>query len=229
MESKQTVSFLDLVWQYKYWLGAYVLIISTLSFTGLYVLGVVPKELRLLSNTTTASVEAGISAQSDAVPLLVKNPNPSQGVVRVMGELPAQIIIDKIGVNATIANPTKSDIETLNDELLKGVVRYPGSGTLGQGNMFVFGHSSHLRVINNQAYKAFNNLEDLDIGDKIRVRSRTKEYIYTVRSVALADSEEVWVDLSTEKNMLTLSTCDVFGQKQDRYVVQAIFESSINI
>jgi LPXTG-site transpeptidase (sortase) family protein len=144
-------------------------------------------------------------------------------------DFPLRVIIDKVNIDTSISNPTSADISILNNALLKGAVRYPGSGTLGHGNMFIFGHSTGIRVVNNQAYKAFNNLKDVEIGDTIRIQSIDKEYNYKVTSVSMVDSEEAWVTFSQDKNMVTLSTCNVFGQKQDRYVVEAIFVKSIDL
>ncbi|MCC2630859.1 MAG: Sortase domain, partial [Candidatus Paceibacter sp.] len=56
-----------------------------------------------------------------------------------------------------------------------------------------------------------------------------KEYNYKVTSVSMVDSEDAWVTFSDDKNMVTLSTCNVFGQKQDRYVVEAVFIKSISL
>ena len=95
--------------------------------------------------------------------------------------------------------------------------------------MFIFGHNTGIKVVNNQAYKAFNHLKDLTVGDTIRVQSIDGEYNYKVTSVTLVDSTQSWVTFSNDTNMLTLSTCDVFGQKQDRYVVQATFIKSLSL
>jgi LPXTG-site transpeptidase (sortase) family protein len=204
--------FLDLIWQYKYYLVFYVVTISFLSFTALYLLGGVPNELKIVDEplptnpTATSTVKAG-----------------SKTAV----EYPIRIIIDKIGINTSVSNPATADLPLLNNELLKGAVRYPGSGTLGKGNMFIFGHSSGIRVVNNQAYKAFNNLKELRIGDVIQVQSAENQYNYKVTSVKLVDSSEALVTFSDDKNMLTLSTCNVFGQKQERYVVEAIYIKSV--
>ena len=161
-----------------------------------------------------------------------KKPLPSSGKKLEYSfgpEYPMRIIIDKIGVDTSVSNPTSADSTILNTALLKGTVRYPGSGTLGHGNMFIFGHNTGIRVVNNQAYKAFNHLKDLVAGDMIRVQSIGGEFNYKVISVSLVDSAKSWVTFADDTNMLTLSTCDVFGQKQDRYVVQATFIKSLSL
>jgi len=205
-------STLDLVWRYKFYAVFYVLFISFITFTGLYLIGGVPEELRVIDQEQVFSG----TVQSTT----------TDGIVEQL-ELPERIVIDKIGVNTPVSNPDQSDNETLNGALLKGAVRYPGSGTLGRGNMFIFGHSTGLRVVNNQAFKAFNRVRELNIGDQIRIFSKNMEYNYKVLSVKLVDSNTALVDFSRQETMLTLSTCNVFGQKQDRYVVEALFVKSI--
>ena len=75
--------------------------------------------------------------------------------------------------------------------------------------------------MNNPAYKTFNGFKDVKEGDEIRVKGTSQTYLYRVVSVTLADDNEIWVDLSSDKKLLTLSTCNTFGQKQERYVIRA--------
>ena len=142
-------------------------------------------------------------------------------------ENPTQILIEKIGVDMPIANPTSTDINALDEALLGGVVRYPGSGLVGEdANMFLFGHSSYLPVVHNQAFRAFNDLGKLKADDLIRVRSATVESIYRVETVAHAAASDVEVELSHGEKKLTLTTCDSFGKKSDRFIVTAAFVGS---
>ncbi len=143
---------------------------------------------------------------------------------------PVRIIIERIGVDTPIVIPESRDIDDLNTALLSGVVRYPGSGDLDDvSNMFLFGHSTGFRVVQNDAFKAFNGLKDVQENDLIRVQSKTKEYVYRVTKLSLVDAEEALVTFSQTSKKLTLSTCNVFGQKQERYVVEADFVGSYDI
>ena len=139
----------------------------------------------------------------------------------VVGEVPIRIVIDKIGVDATVSNPNTKDVVTLDDYLKQGAVRYPDSGFLGLGNMLIFGHSTGINVVYNQAYKTFNGLKDLKIGDVIKVYGGSTIYEYKVTSVVMKPASEVEINLTSTKNMLTLTTCNVFGAKEDRYIVEA--------
>ncbi len=53
--------------------------------------------------------------------------------------LPERIVIEKINVNTPVINPETRDIAVLDQALLQGVVRFPGSGGLDdESNMFLF-------------------------------------------------------------------------------------------
>ena len=134
---------------------------------------------------------------------------------------PSRIIIAKINVDATIANPNTTNVATLDDYLKKGAVRYPGSGSIGNGNMFIFAHSSDLAVVNNPAYKIFTHIRDLVEGDTIFVYSGANKYTYRVTSVKLVDKNQALVTFDNSRGRLTLSTCNTLGAPGERYVVEA--------
>jgi LPXTG-site transpeptidase (sortase) family protein len=215
---KKSISVLDLVWYYKFRLAFYIVAISFLSFAFLYAINAVPAELQSINETSDTAQAATIDNASST-------PSTSASTTEAIGELPERVVIQKIGVDTVVNNPDTTDSDTLDADLLRGAVRYPTSGTLGSGNVLIFGHSTSLPVVNNQAYKTFVGLKNLNIGDEIQVFSSDKEYDYSVISVTLEDSDQAYVNFSGQ-GMLTLSTCDVFGEKQQRFVVQASFVSS---
>lgn len=140
---------------------------------------------------------------------------------------PIRIVIDSVNIDWIVSSPESASIAVLDQALQEGVVHYPGSGTLSDtSNMFLFGHSSYLPVVYNPAYQVFNNLEKTQIGDYIRVYSNKAEYIYKVSSVSLVDASEAMVTFKTGEKKLTLSTCNSFGSKDERYVVEADFVGS---
>lgn len=145
-------------------------------------------------------------------------------------ELPIKIEAPAIGLATTIENPTVTDIVSLDKELLKGAVRYPTSALLGEtGNVVLFGHSSYLPVVRNQAYKAFNDIQKLVAGDVVTVYSSDTAYTYQVRSVERESTNNAGILLSVTGRVLTLATCDSFGAKTDRFVVTADFVESHSI
>lgn len=155
------------------------------------------------------------------------DPSQESNTPAAPAEEPVRIIADSIGLNETIVNPTSTDIPTLDAALRDGVVRYPGSALVGESaNMFLFGHSSYLPVVYNSNYKAFNNIQKLAIGDEIRIQSRSTESRYKVTSVKLVEADKALVEFSPGIKKLTLSTCNSFGAKGERFVVEAEFVGS---
>lgn len=145
-----------------------------------------------------------------------------------VAELPAKIDVPALGLSAGISNPESADIKTLDGYLLKGAVRYPTSARLGEvGNVVLFGHSSYLPVVDNQAYKTFNGIQKLVLGDVITVYSATTAYEYRVHSVSKESADEnSAIPLAISGKTLTLVTCNSFGAKADRFVVVADFVES---
>lgn len=198
-------------WRSGAFLATFV-VVFFVSFALLDFVGVTP-------NPSLASTEAPAGASE-----------PPDSPVALTTEEPVRIIADSIDLDETIVNPTATDIPTLDAALLKGVVRYPKSALLGEdANMFLFGHSSYLPIVYNSNYKAFNGIQKLVIGDEITVQSRSTEYRYRVSSVRLAEADRALVELSTGVRKLTLSTCNSFGAKGERFVIEAEFVGSSSI
>jgi LPXTG-site transpeptidase (sortase) family protein len=142
-------------------------------------------------------------------------------------ELPVRVVAKDIGLDSEVLNPESTDLDTLNAAVDKAAMRWPTSALLGQdGTVAIFGHSSHLPIVNNQAYKTFNGIEKLKVGQVISVYSGGTEYRYKVNKVRVANAEEDVVELPSTGKYLTLVTCDNFGSKSDRYVVTADFDAA---
>lgn len=139
---------------------------------------------------------------------------------------PSRIIIPSVGIDSVVLQPESPQIDILDKALQSGAVYYPGSGFVEQGNMFIFGHSSRLPVVVNQAYKTFNDIEKSQIGDEIYIYSGGKKYTYVVERVYQADAESAFIDLSRSGRRLTISTCNSFGSKTDRWVVDAVIKEA---
>ncbi|MDP3938817.1 MAG: sortase [Deltaproteobacteria bacterium] len=184
-------------------------------FSSVGVLG----SLDLLPEVSSVSVVAAPAlTASTTTSARVEAPAP------MVAELPTKIAIPAIGLSATIANPTTVDIKILDQALLKGAVRYPTSAKLGEtGNVVLFGHSSYLPVVRNQAYKTFNEIQKLVAGDLVTVSSSGTAYTYRVRSVTKESANNAAIPLQVSGRVLTLATCDTFGAKSDRFVVVADF------
>lgn len=148
----------------------------------------------------------------------------------VVTETPTRIRIAAINLDLPLSNPETRDIAALDEVLKKGPARYVDSALLGEsGNVLIFGHSSHLPVVHNQMYKAFNRVPDLKEGDVIEVEGESKVYSYRVLNVKQVDAEEGIIDLTKTGNRLTIVTCDTLTGKTSRFVVDAELIGSYTI
>lgn len=152
--------------------------------------------------------------------------NAEIAAANVAPVFPERLTIPTLGIDLPIANPNTRNIEALDEELKSAVVRYPDAATLGQqgGNVLIFGHSSHLPIVRNKFFKAFNDIEKLTEGEIITATSGNENYTYRVTRVYQASAaSDDRIALSVPGHRLTLLTCDSFGKKSDRWVVEAEF------
>lgn len=183
-------------------------IILTLTFSSLYLFGLVPESFKYMIGRAPLTESKG----------------------NRVGELPLSIKIPTIGVDTQVYNPATTSATVLDNYLLKGAVRYPGSGLLsGDGNIFIFGHSTGFKIVNNQAFKTFSGLKKLKQGDLVYIYSEGYEYTYKVFSVKIITADKALIEFNTNNKLLTLSTCDTFGAKSDRVVAQSEFVSRTKI
>lgn len=183
-----------------------------------------------VSNATTSTTVPSTSVSSNSYPLAdvsALEPVSSDWIPYAsVGGLnaPKELLIPSVGIRTPVVTPAATDISTLDTALLSGIVRYPSSGEAGErSNMLLFGHSSHLPVVHNPAFKALNGLEGVRLGDEIVVRTGQKDYRYRVYAVRLTTAQEEMISFRTDTRMLTLSTCNTFGSKSERFVVEAVF------
>ncbi len=201
-ESKGQNNIWKFIYKYKFSFILNFFLIFIVTFSVLYLFDLVPQEFNVMIGRYPGQESKGT----------------------LTGDLPLKITIPKIGVDTYVYNPASTSVKVLDDALLKGAVHYPGSALLGgEGNIFVFGHSTGYKIVQNQAYKTFNGIQNLKVGDEISVYSEKSEYVYKVRSVKLETADKALITFNTNDRLLTLSTCNSFGEKSDRYVVEAEF------
>jgi len=188
------------------------LVIFASTYALLSILGFVPNQFKI----------AKVEEIQKPIETFLEDDNTSEEIL-----YPEKVTISKIGVESVIQQPQSQDVAVLDEALTKGAVYYPGSGTINFGNIFLFGHSTNWQIVNNQAYKTFNDLDKLVKGDEIQIDSNGKKYIYKVREVKLLDDSEAFVDFTNTSRTLTISTCNTFGQKQERWVVEANFDREL--
>ena len=203
------------------------LLVLILVFLALRELNVLPEEL---VETSTA---AGVYLETKLISFqnrFLSEETSDEEITFSYGEVwaaGATISIPVIGLEAPIVFPEGHDFKILNEGLLRGAVWYPGSALPGgKGNMLVFGHSSYLPVIQNPSYKVFSGLQKLEPGDFILIKTEKRGYLYRVLSLAVKKADDAKIDFASERKLLTLSTCKIFGGKELRWVVEAEFVKS---
>lgn len=177
----------------------------------LFALDFIPEPKKTSDDTDTEEVRATFTEEVKEIEPVVQR-----------APLPRKIIFDSLGREINVLNPESRAIADLDAALLNGVVRHPDSAELTtDGNVFILGHSSYLPTVFNKNYQAFNGIQDLTWGDTVRLQSDDTEYIYRVQKVYKASASEVIVPFTPGKAKLTLATCNSFGSKDDRFIVEA--------
>jgi sortase (surface protein transpeptidase) len=129
-----------------------------------------------------------------------------------------------------VQNPTTKDLGALDALLTSGPARYVDSAKLGEaGTMIIFAHSSHLPIVHNKMYQAFNKIPDLKAGDSITLTGEDGvRYLYSVSRVYKADAESTSIDMSPSLGTrLVLVTCDTLTGKSARFVLEASLVGTI--
>ena len=192
--------------------------------------GFVPDYIDGSTPTATEITQRGIQSQSDTVvasddATAAPIQNITSGTSATSaGVTPTRIIIPSVGIDLPIQNPSSHNVDTLDALLVNGPARYVESAKLGtSGNLLIFAHSSHLPIVHNQMFRAFNQIPNLVAGDSITiVGADKKEYLYSVTSVQKADASNTTIDLSVKDGTkLTLVTCDTLTGKSARFVLEA--------
>lgn len=176
--------------------------------------------------------ESEDAAVAVVVPELLEQEQVIEPVIEevVTDPLPVSIYFDTLDREVAVLNPASRSIADLDEALLSGAVRHPDSATFSEdGNIFILAHSSYLPNVLNKNFQAFNGIQALTWGDTIRLESGDTEYVYRVQKVYEAKASEVFVPDTPGEAKLTLATCNSFGSKDDRYMVEADLVSSRKI
>lgn len=199
-------------------------VIVTLTYGILYALDFYPEPIETIEEEQSEEVLAPEMAENQVQ-------GQSEVVVRETIEVaphPVKIIFDSLDRSVPVANPTSRDIAVLDEALLSGVVRHPDSADFSEdGNILILGHSSYLPNVFNKNFQAFNGIQGLQWGDIVRVQSQDTEYIYRVQEVYKAKASEITVPETPGEARLTLATCNSFGSKDDRFIVEAVLIDSV--
>lgn len=196
--------------------------------------GFVPCQLDDTCQPAEAAAQTGAVALS-ALPQLgivgaAATSSQAGGPFAASGVEPTRLSIPAVGIDLPVQNPGTRDISALDALLKSGPVRYVDSAKLGEsGNILIFAHSSHLPIVTNKMFQAFNKVPDLVAGDMIELTGRDGvRYLYSVQTVVRADTADgTTIDLSQSGKQLTLVTCDTLTGKSARFVLTAQFVGTV--
>ena len=213
-------------WQIAARLGAFLLVfflIVLVSYAILYAVDFIPEPVSTDGSEEDITEDSGDSSRLGLLGWFSSDePAGSDTSLAVGDSLPMSITFDSLNRTIDVLNPTSRNINDLDRALLSGAVRHPDSADFQDpGNIFILGHSSYLPNVLNRNFQAFNGLQELTWGDTIRLRSTEAEYIYRVDRVYQAKASEIEVPVDTGEAKLTLATCNSFGSRDDRFMIEA--------
>ncbi len=167
-----------------------VLFIAVTSFTIIEIKNLLNQEK--IKNLTEQINTSGSGNGGNIFATLAENENTP---LRVTGNAIAVLDIPAYSIRGQI-------VEGTDDETLKNYIgKFEGSAEAGQiGNFALAAH-------NNIYTEIFRNLYKVQIGDKVRIVTKTSEYIYTVTSTTVVDPSQTEVLDWTNKREITLITC----------------------
>lgn len=201
-------------------------IVTFVSYGLLYAIDFIPEPIEGATEEVSTDVAAD---EIDTEEMKKKVIAKTNGVTEVTAQasVPLTLIFESLDREVKVLNPESRDIASLDKALLSGVVRHPDSADFRNvGNIFILGHSSYLPNVINKNFQAFNGIQKLTWGDTIRLQSSDTEYVYRVEKVYKTLASEATVAPTPGKAKLTLATCNSFGSKDDRFIVEASLVSS---
>lgn len=139
-----------------------------------------------------------------------------------------RISIDSVNINGIkiSSNVESSDENVYNRYLKDGVAHFKGTPLPGDGgNSFIYGHSaisSFFRSHPDLPETIFTRLEDVDIGDTVKIERDDRVLSYTVRRKHIAEAHDFSVfNTTSNKETVTLMTCWPIGIGSKRLILVA--------
>lgn len=126
------------------------------------------------------------------------NNNVESNSMYQVGDVIGILNIPKINIEVAVKEGTDTEI------LKTSVGHFEGTALPGEiGNFSVAGHRAYT------TNKFFSNLDELEIGDEVKVSVQDKTYTYKVNHIEVVDPEQVEVveNINKEAKEITLVTC----------------------
>jgi len=139
-------------------------------------------------------------------------------------EKPNSVEIPSIGVVTDMVLGQTTDVPSLERDLDKGVVYYPGSVLPGQnGQIVVLGHSAPPNWPHIKHDWVFTDIQKLNKGDQIILYFNNREYVYKVieTNIIKRGQDVGTFGLTGKNNVLTIVSCWPPGKDYQRIAVSA--------
>lgn len=140
-----------------------------------------------------------------------------------------RIIVPKLGKNIPLIDVNHDEGVSYTEmhnifmqELIKWVVRYPGTAEPGQKwNAFIFGHSSNYPWIKSDYNDVFALLDTLENGDEVIVYYNQKKFVYRItdRAIVKPGNVDVLNSRDPNKKEISLMTCWPIGTTLERIIL----------
>jgi len=141
---------------------------------------------------------------------------------------PMKMDIESVEISSLRVSPNVNsyDKNIYNVSLKYGVAHFKGTPLPGDGgNSFIYGHSTVTSFLNSSPDNpeiAFSKLENVEVGDKVKITKDEKELLYTVQKIKKVEPDDFSILKSQDqKETVTLMTCWPLGLGTKRLVVIA--------
>lgn len=138
-----------------------------------------------------------------------------------------EISIEKIGVQAPMIWSNSEEKNSTMKDLENGVAHFAGTASPGQnGNAIISGHSSNYIWAAGNYNHIFKDLNDLENGDIVTVKTiqkngRVIDYYYAVKNKFITGPDDAAIFENTVGPTLTISTCWPLGTTFRRVIIKA--------
>ena len=142
-----------------------------------------------------------------------------EGISQAEGKLS----IPKLGIEVPVWWESSDSVDEIEQNLLKGVVHYTGTGKPGEaGNGVISGHSSNFVWDGGEYDNVFAELDKLEENDVIYAYHEGQKYLYKVESKEVV--RPVWdlIYQESEEDKITLITCWPIGTSFKRLKVVGV-------
>jgi sortase A len=138
---------------------------------------------------------------------------------------PNILLIESLRIRAPIISVDRRDETTFQEALMRGVVHYPGTASIGEfGNAYIFGHSSDYVWARGDYKSVFALLPRMERGDVIVASNGQGErFTYRVIETLVVDANDArYLDqMDYRRKLLTLQTSYPVGTALRRFLVIA--------